>query len=229
MAIADWFIAKSDAGMDVHLEIGVPIDGTGSLRIAQDAIAATVGVANAHLRLMAGPPASQYLKGKVRTLMQPKQFTDSATSVSFFGVHGMQNQANIFDVGGKAYFAGRWGGTSPSWWIARVDNGITGAGDFVPLMTGNTTNLPGIDDVRAIEFEWVYDPLEFNGVRLTFSVAPDDNFSNLAQVYQVVDSSANALDSTVGEGVFFSALHSAAGPVVEVLYDKTTIFELVPV
>jgi hypothetical protein len=229
MAIADWFIVKSDAAMDVNLEIGSPIDGTGSLRISQDAIAATEPVASAHLRLMAGPPQSQFLKGKVRTLIQPKQFTDGATSVSFMGILGMMSQADVFAAGGQGYFAGRWGGATPSWWIARVDNGVTGTGSFTVLASGTTTNLPGVDDIRAIEFEWVYDPLEFNGTRLTFSAAPDDDFGNLVQIYQVVDTGASALDSSVGEGLFFSALHSVAGPVVETFYDKTTIFELVPV
>jgi len=229
MAIADWFIVKSDASMDVHLEIGSPIDGTGSLRISQEDIAATVGVSNAHLRLMAGPPQSQFLKGKVRTLIQPKQFTDAATSVTFQGIVGMMSQADVFAAGGQGYFAGRWGGASPSWWIARVDNGVSGSGSFTMLASGNTTSLPGVDDVRAIEFEWVYDPLEFNGTRLTFSVAPDDDFGNLVQIYQIVDTDPTSLDSTVGEGLFFSALHSVAGPVVETFYDKTTIFELVPV
>ena len=229
MAIADWFIVKTDPGVDVHLEIGSPIDGTGSLRIAQDAIAAVTPVASAHLRLMAGPPQSQFLKGKVRTLIQPKQVTDGATSVTFQGIQGMMSQADVFTAGGKAYFAGRWGGVSPSWWIARADNGVTGAGSFTMLASGTTTNLPGIDDIRAMEFEWVYDPLEFNGVRLTLSAAPDDDFGNLVQIYQIVDTSASHLDSTVGEGLFLSALHTATGPVVETFYDKTTIFELVPV
>ena len=229
MAIADWFIVKSDGAMDVNLEIGSPIDGTGSLRISQDAIAATEPVANAHLRLMAGPPQSQFLKGKVRTLIQPKQFTDGATSVTFMGILGMMSQADVFAAGGKGYFAGRWGAATPDWRIMRVDNGVTGMSDFTNLASGTTTNVPGVDDIRAIEFEWVYDALEFNGVRLTLSVSPDEDFGNLVQVYQIVDTGASALDSTVGEGLFFSALHSVAGPVVETFYDKTTIFELVPV
>lgn len=229
MAIADWFIVKSNAGIDANLEISSPIDGTGSLHITQSSIAASVAVANSHLRLMAGPPQSQFTKGKVRTLIQPKQFTDGATSVSFVGILGMMSQADVFASGGKAYFAGRWGAASPDWRITRVDNGVSGVSSHTSLASSITTNIPGVDDVRAIEFEWVYDELEFNGVRLTFSVSPDDDFGNLTQVYQVVDTSANHLTSTVGEGLFFSALHSATGPVVETLYDKTTIFELVPV
>jgi hypothetical protein len=229
MAIADWFIVKDDPGIDVNLEIGSPIDGTGSLNITQTSIAATVPVANAHLRLMAGSPQSQFLKGKVRTLIQPKQFTDGATSVSFNGILGMMSQADVFAAGGKAYFAGRWGGATPTWWVTRVDSGVTGTSSHTMLASGSATNLPGVDDIRAIEFEWVYDALEFNGVRLTFSASPDDDFGNLVQIYQFVDSSANHLTTTVGEGLFGSALHSVAGPVVQTFYDNTTIFELVPV
>jgi hypothetical protein len=229
MAIADWFIAKSDAGMDVHLEIGGPIDGTGSLRITQEAISASTAVATAHLRPVAGSPQSQFTKGKIRTLIKPVSFADTGTTVSFAGIIAMMNQANVFDPGGAAYVAGRWGGASPSWFISKVaGSGITGGGSFVHLATGNIAGLPGIGDVRAIEFEWIVDPLEFNGVRLTFKASPDSSFTNLAPIYQVVDTSA-FLSSTVGEGLFMSSLHSApVGQDDEFLYDNTTIFELIP-
>ena len=228
MAIADWIIEKSDPAMTANLEIGSPIDGTGSLHLSQTAIAATVGVSTEHLRVLAGPPQSQFIKGKIRTLIKPINFTDAATSASFFGIHSMMNQAQVFALNGKAYCAGRWGGVSPSWRISRVDNAITGTASFTTLATGSILNLPAIGDVRAIEFEWIFDPLEFNGVRLTFSAAPDDNFNNLGVIYQVVDTSANHLTTTVGEGLFMAALHSVPGPVLEVLYDKTANFELVP-
>ncbi len=228
MSIADWIIEKSNGAMGVNLEIGSPISGTGSLRMTQETIAPTVGVATAHLRVLAGPPNSQFLKGKIRTVLQPIQFTDSATSVSFFGIQAMMDQAQVFAVGGKGYFAGRWGGTSPSWRISRVDNGITGTSSFTTISTGSVLNLPGLDDIVAVEFEWIYDPLEFNGVRLTFKAAPDDNFANLVTIYQAVDTSPNQVTTTVGEGLFISALHTVTGPVLEVLFDNTANFELVP-
>ena len=229
MALANWLITKSNPGIDVQVDTAIPLHGTGSLRISQDNIAATTAVANAHLRPLAGPPQSQFVKGKVRTLIQPKMFTDNATSISFMGILGMMSQANVFATGGKGYFAGRWGGVSPSWWIARVDHGVTSAADFFSLRTGNTTHLPSFNDVRAIEFEWIYDSLEFGGVRLTFSVSANADFSNLTQIYQVIDNSASSLTTSSGEGVFFSALHTTAGPIVDVLYDRTTIFELVEI
>ena len=102
MAIADWNIEKSDIGMTVNLEIGAPIDGTGSLNISQASIAASVPVATAHLRVIAGPPNSQFLKGRINTLVKPLQFTDSATTPTFFGIHAMMNQAQVFAVGGNA-------------------------------------------------------------------------------------------------------------------------------
>lgn len=228
MAIADWNIEKSDIGMTVNLEIGAPIDGTGSLNISQASIAASVPVATAHLRVIAGPPNSQFLKGRINTLVKPLQFTDSATTPTFFGIHAMMNQAQVFAVGGKCYMAGRWGGATPSWRISRVDNGITGVGSFTHLAQGTTTNMPGIGDVRAMQFEWIYDPLEFAGVRLTLKAAPDSNFNNMVTIYQVVDTSVNSLSTTVGEGLFMSALHAVTGPTVQVLYDKTANFELVP-
>lgn len=229
MAIADWFIVKSDAAMDVSLETTSPIDSTSSLRISQEDIATTTPVVNAHLRLVAGSPQSQFLKGKVRTLIEPKQLTDDDTSVTFQGIIGMMSQSNVFSAGGKAYFAGRWGASSPDWRIARVDNGVIDTDSFTVLASGIDSNIPDVDDIRAIEFEWVYDASEFNGVRLTFSAAPDSDFGNLVKVYQIVDTIPDSLDSTVGEGLFFSALHSTTGPVVKTLYDKTTIFELVPI
>ena len=228
MAIADWIIEKSDPAMTANLEIGAPIDGTGSLHLSQLAIAPTVGVSTAHLRVLAGPPQSQFLKGKIRTLIKPINFTDTATSSSFFGIHAMMNQGQVFAAGGKAYFAGRWGGMTPSWRMSRVDNGINGTISFTHLSQGSVLNLPGLNDIRAIEFEWIFDPLEFSGVRLTLSVAPDSNFNNLATIYQVVDTTPNHLTTSVGEGLFLSALHSTPGAVLEVLYDKTANFELVP-
>ena len=227
MAIADWFISKNDPGVATALEIGAPIDGTGSLRMADAGSPAIVN--NSHVRLMAGPPSSQFLKGKVRTLMQPLDFTDAASSVSFFGCIGMMSQADVWAAGGQGYFAGRWGGASPSWWIARVDNGITMASDFTMLASGDTTNLPSVGTVVPIEFEWIYDPLEFNGVRLIFRVGTLTDFSDLADIYTVIDSSPTALNSTIGEGLFMSDVRTALGPDVEVLFDKTTNFELVPV
>ncbi len=227
MAISDWIITKSDGDMSVHLEIDTPIDGTGSLRMSQEDIADTVGVATAYVRPIAGPPQSQFLKGRIRTLVKIVDVTDSATSVSFFGILGMitENESDHLE---QAYCAGRWGGTTPSWCISRVDTGITDVSSFAHISQGNTLYLPEVDDVVAIEFEWIYDPLEFHGVRLTFKAAPDDNFSNLITIYQIVDASEDVLTSTVGEGLFMSALHSTPGPIVTLLYDKTANFELVP-
>jgi hypothetical protein len=48
-------------------------------------------------------------------------------------------------------------------------------------------------------------------------------------MYQVVDTSENSLTTTVGEGLFMAALHDVTGPVVTVLFDKTTNYELLPV
>lgn len=226
MAIADWFISKSQASIAVHLEIGAPIDGTGSLRMANDGLNAEDV---SHVRLMAPNPASQFLKGKVRTLLQPIAFTDAAGSESFMGCIGMMNQANAWDTSGVAYYAGRWGGLTPSWWIARGAGPLNTAADFTMLASGDVTNLPGLGVVKAMEFEWVYDPLEFNGVRLILRVGAMSDFSDLAQIYSVVDTGPSSLTTTVGEGLFTASVPASAGPVVECLYDKTTVFELVPV
>ena len=230
MSIADWIISKSNAGITANLEIGAPIDGTGSLYLSQSGIAGSVGVATVHLKVLAGPPQSEFLKGRIQTLIKPTQFTDGATSVSFFGIFAMMSQSTLYTAGAQAYFAGRWGGTSPSWRISKILNGITtGTTDFTHLAQGTIANMPAVNDVRAMQFEWICDPLEFNGVRLTLSASPDDDFDNLTTIYQVVDTSPTFLTTTVGEGLFMSALHSTPGPVVTVLYDRTANFELVAV
>lgn len=228
MAIADWNIQASDEGASVHLEIDDPIDGTGSLRLSQEDIADDVGVVTIHLRPIAGSPQSEFLRGKIRTLIKPLAFQDDDHTVSFFGIIAMMSQAQVYDTGGAAYFAGRWGGDAPFWAISRVNAGIDGPESFTHLAQGTVLNLPGLDDVCAMELEWLYDPLEFNGVRLTLKAASDDSFSNMVPIYQVVDSSGNSLDSTIGEGLFLCALHDNTGPAVTVLYDKTGNFELVP-
>lgn len=229
MAISDWIIEKSTANLHVNLEITTPIDGTGSLRISNEAIKDDTTVATGHLRVLAGSPQSQFLKGKIRTLLKPVAFTDGATSVSFFGIMCMMNQGQVFDdsPAGAAYFAGRWGGTTPSWRVSRAVAGITGTSSFTHLAQGTTTHLPGLGDTIATELEWIYNPLEFGGVRLTFKVSSDDNFSNLATVYQVIDNSVSVLTTTVGEGLFLCTLHTATGPEVTALFDKTSLYELV--
>lgn len=231
MAISDWIVTKSNPDMSVTLEIDAPIYGTGSLRISQEDIANTVGVAFAYLRPIAGPPQSQFLKGKIRTLMKPLEFTDTdslATYVSFFGVMAMIGEDGNEELT-HAYCAGRWGGENPSWHINRLDTGITNASSFTPLSYGSIVNLPGINDIVAIEFEWIYDPLEFDGVRLTLKAAADDNFTNLETIYQIIDTTGDVITDTIGEGLFMAALHDTAEHVVTVLYDRTINFELVSI
>jgi hypothetical protein len=226
VAIADWVISKSNDDLSISLEIDAPISGTGSLRLSNENIASTVGVAMVHLRPVAGNPQSQFVKGRIRTLIKPVAFTDTDNTRSFFGILSMMNQENVWDIGGKAYFAGRWGGDTPMWVISRMDSGLA-AESFTHLAQGTVVNIPGLDDVRATEFEWIYDPLEFSGVRLTLKASADDKFTNMVTIYQVVDTTGNHLNSTVGEGLFLAPLHESVGPEVTVLFDNTSNYELV--
>jgi hypothetical protein len=227
MLQTDWIVEKSNPSIITDIETVSPISGLGSLRISQSPIAATVGISHTYLRVNAGPPQSKFLKGKIRTLIQPTQFTDTATSESFFGIYSMTNSTRPFETGGKTYCAGRLGGISPSWVIARVNNGYASVGDFTILSQGSVVNLPAINDIRSLEFEWIYDPILFQGVRLTLRASTTTNFSNMVIISQVIDT-VGFLSSTMGEGLFLSTLHTTPGPIVSALFDRTLHFELVP-
>jgi hypothetical protein len=228
MSLGNWIKSRSVSGMEISTVSNLTkvIDGEGSLRITQSAIAETTALVTGHVSPVFEAP---FTKGKIRTLMKLPNVTDDDTHMTFVGCMSMMNQVNTWDNGGNAYFAGRWGKASPEWRIGRVNNGVVSSSSFEILASGNATLVPEENELRAVEFEWVYDETLFSGIRLRLKVGSNTDFSGLTTIYTIFDPSPVALSTSVGEGVFLCTLHDIPGPVVEVIYDKTTIFELLQI
>jgi hypothetical protein len=226
MALTDWEISKSDTGISVGLETISPIRGTKSLRISQGSITDSVGISTVTLRSNVDEDLRGFTTGRVRTLLKPIQINDTTSTRSLLGVCGMMNQANVWKTGGACYVAGRWQYTMPSWVIGKIANGVSGVGSIEILASGNSVNLPNIGEAAAIEFEWIYNLDELGGVRLILRAGTNVDFSDIKNIYSVVDS-VNPLSTSVGEGIFVSDLETT-GNEIEVLYDNTVTIELIP-
>lgn len=203
MAIANWEINKSNDLVDVSLEIDKPI-GAGSLHIK------TISNSLASLRI-ADPTNRAYSKGRVSTLLKPIRLNEDNTSQSFIGVCGMVSRLEI-QFSGSCYAAGI---LNDQWVILKIKN------KNVSVLAHSKKHLPQINKIQAMEFEWIYDPLELNGVRVVLRVSEDEFLTNLETICTYIDKESPLRESK-GEGLLVCGSSEA-------LFAKTSIWELVPV
>lgn len=220
----DWEVLKSDAGLVVGLQSANPLVGSYSLEIHNDAIKSTVATSAATVRRVTSPAA--FTSGRIRTLIRALDAAPAGTAEGLFGILCMMNGTDVISAGGKCYAAGYHNTGTPQWRLVRFDNGIGDTSTATNLETGDTTNTPAEDETHAIELEWNLDEDEFSGVNLIMRVGAEEDFSDLTEIYNHVDSTASHLAISSGEGLIFID-YEGGGDLKRVYYDKSRGFQLI--
>ena len=247
MAFGDWDFYDNPAAINAALDITDPIVGAGSLALGNSSAAYNSGGGN--ITLDAGF-TNGLEKGRIRTLVSPRHQWQSSTStfinVKFAGIYCMADVVDISNGFGNDFYAagitkardtansvrliiGKQVGGNTANFAVGTDGSALQADLLVDTDALFTMNE---DDILPIQFEWNLDIAQLGGIRLTLSAGNvnDTDFTNLATVYDLVDSSS-PLISTAGEGLMFSDQCNSSGfsnqSPDHFAYDQTGVFQLV--
>lgn len=202
MSLADW--QQFNTNMTVSIETITPILNSGSLKMAQSAVNFRLNM----LPSVASLRPHAFTKGALRTLIKPVSFTGLVR----IGVTCMQSGRDVHNVG-ACYFA-------------HLSNSsiVLGKGDlhvFTTLATVPFTLTSGV--VTALELQWLTLIDEISGVDLTVKTGVATDFSDLAEVIHMVDTST-PLSVTQGESLGVD--DGSGGSLLTVLYDQTTLLQI---
>jgi len=230
MAITDWtkYVDLGNLQLFTEQDTGA-IVGLGSLAMEH-----TGTMLYTHTNLVPNDLGSLPLpkgvepSGRIRTICQVDQHDGVETQTSYFGVCVMQSQENLV-LGGSCYallVASDEGLSNPTLHIHKFTSGLT---DGLTVLSLVSIPFPGTITLGipfTIELDWIVDVPNLNGVLLIGRTGTATNFSDLTGQISFVDT-VSPLTSSVAEGLCASFKNNLVASTKKVLFDNTTLFELV--
>ena len=236
MPIPEWEI-NTDllSAISWTLDIATPINGDGSL-LVQYTNSVAVGTLNAIPTLLSGYPEG-FTTAKLRTSFEIKAFPGSIpTSVTYFGIVGMQGTRNITgtDAVGRTFYAlavriEEGLGVQQLQIIRVSDVGLRGLQNLASGTVIASITYPvvlSVGSIGTLEFQWVVDIPNLNGVYMVARTGSNPNYSDLTDRISILDFTS-PLTSTVGEGLFCYLKNSVGSDTKQITFDDTTLYSLI--
>lgn len=235
MPIPEWEI-NTDLGAAISwtLDLATPINGDGSL-LVQYTNSVAVGTLNAIPTVLSGYPEA-FATAKLRTSFKIREFDGSnPITTTTFGICSMQGTRNITggDAVNKTFYAlgvgitEGFGGQQLS--IIKVST--VGFRGLQNIYSGTVIAAIAYPDVLSVgfigtlEFQWVVDIPNLNGVYMIARTGLNPNYSDLTDRISVIDFTS-PLITTVGEGLFCSLRNSVSTDTKQIDFDDTTLYQL---
>ena len=238
MSLSDWEINTDlPAALVWSLDLTTPIVSTGSLLTQY-----TNSTANGTLNAL--PTAANidfpegFTAGKLRTIFKIKEFQGTyAPYVSCIGIAAMQGARNItgLDAVGKTFYA----------LIIRLPEGLNPAGVLLKIIKVHTAGVRSLQyvasadtlammtypvtltvgSVGTLEFQWISDIPNLNGVYLIARTGTMTDYSDLTTQLTAIDFTS-PLVTTVGEGPFVTLYNYTSTDLKQITFDNTTLYSL---
>jgi hypothetical protein len=200
MALSDYDIYKTDAGLLVGTDTITPIEGSSSLLLTNNGL-----VSADYQSLLVRKEDSFYTRGLTGGLFRTLSRINTAASAGY-GVTFLQSQVDVTTAGALyGVFLARSRITIEEIVLKRWNSGGLQGSETVIFQQ---THVPDpFSNVLALEVMWLADSTQFDGtyIRIQISDKTVDatNFSGLTTVYEDVDRSASRLSSSVAEGIAY--------------------------
>lgn len=194
MALSDFTIYKSDAGLTAGLYTTAPIAGAASLRMNQGTNPVTK-----RINMVRNVAPEGFTSGRVRYRFGV--LTAEASVDIFMGVCFQQSQENLTGGAGTAYgvMLNPTGGTNEyALVVIRLSAGLTNS----PTILGTSSAFiltPGAANAQAFEISWELQTAPPVEMRFLVKRGTATDFSDLITMLDFV-SSTTVLQTTVGEG-----------------------------
>lgn len=230
MSINDWAVYVENGNLQVFTEqdSGEIIIGSGSL-----AMEYTNSMLYSHANLVPNDivvsplPKGISPAGRLRTICQVDTHDGSAPQTSYFGLTAMQDQDDLSSSGScyALLIASDEGLANPTLHLHKFTSGLT---DGLPVASLASITFPGTITLGVpftLELDWVVDIANLNGTLLIGKTGTATDFSDLTGQISFVDTISPLMDS-VSEGIVASFKNNLVSSTKRVLFDNTTLFEL---
>lgn len=230
MAITDWarYIDIGNLQLYTERDSSTIID-TGSLAMEHTGTALFTHANLVPNDVIVTPlPKGIFPAGRLRTICRVDQHDGIEPQTSYFGICAMQSQENLV-LGGSSYallVASDEGLANPTLHIHKFTSGLT---DGLPVPSLVSATFPGTITLGVpftLELDWVVDIPNLNGTLLIARTGTATDFSDLTGQLSFVDT-LSPLTSSVAEGLCGSFKNNLVSSTKRVLFDNTTLFELV--
>ena len=228
MALLDWATTNDTTpgtGLEIHTEVDFPEIGDGSLAMIHTG---TTSYSHTNLwPVQTLPTTGVEPAGRIRTICRVDVHEGATPQTSYFGVTAMQSQ-NSLQGSGACYALLVTSGeslASPRLHLHRFNAGLTDGlteSSFVdiPFPGGITLGVP-----FTMELQWVVDVPGLGGAFLVGRTGTMTDFSDLTDQIATID--ASPLLTSTTQGLVGSFKNNVAGSVKKVLFDNTTVYELI--
>ena len=221
MAISDW-TSQVQGNYLFLLETISPIAGTGSLRLERNSGTGSEGAIIYPTNLTTG-----LTKGRLQTIVHLEEMTeDNALSQHigmFFMISSLTNpltsvsmysfMIGVNDLGAVSLNLGK-----------SIGSGVNGL-NVTALDTVAIPAVPVGNDI-ALQVDWVYDAIQFAGVKITANWKQGSDFTSLMNAFELIDN-ISPLTTSVAEGL--GGLSNTGPNDWVMFFDDTSLFDLVPV
>jgi len=221
VAISDW-TSQVQGNYVFLLETISPIAGTGSLRLERNSGTGSEGAIIYPTSLTTG-----LTKGRLQTVLHLEEMTEDNAVNQYVGMFFMINSLSnpltsssmysfmvgVNDLGAVSLNLGK-----------SVGGGVAGL-NVTSLDTSAIPAVPVGNDL-ALQVDWVYDAIQFAGVKITANWKQGDDFTSLINAFDLVDN-ISPLTTSVAEGL--GGLSNTGPNDWVMFFDDTSLFDLVPV
>lgn len=221
MAISDW-TSQVKGNYTFLLETIFPISGTGSLRLERNSGTGSEGAVVYPTNLTTG-----LTKGRLQTILRIAEMNEDNSSQQYIGMFFM-----ISDITNPLNSSSLY-----SFMVGVTDIGIISMNLGKSVGSGiNGLNPTALDTLAipaipvgnniALQVDWVYDAIQFSGIKITANWKQGNDFNDLIKVFECVDT-INPLTISDSEGL--GSLSNSGPNDWVVLFDDTSLFDLVPI
>jgi hypothetical protein len=218
MALLDWNIYKTPSGLSAIIDPGSPVLGSGSLLLKNTGFGGSLNVTSL-VALSDSLYTPGLLKGRMRQVVNITSANRTRAGFSF-----MHSHADISPSTGRAWYEAialaDFSGSQRRWGISRYTNGFFSG----TTLFSSGTPVWSFSTTFTMEVEWNYDLADLGGLRITLRVGTATDFSDLAVVYNTIDTSG-LITTSLGEGPYVLKWDTF-GDTYTVRYDNTSIYTL---
>jgi hypothetical protein len=228
MAISDWDISVDSGNLSVFIENTTPILDFGSLAFEHTGTSLYTHGNVIPNDDSLGLPHGIVPAGRLRTVCRVDEHDGSTIQISYFGVSTLQSQDDMV-AGGSCYallVASEEGFANPTLRLHKFTAGLTNSLPAPPLVAIPYPGTLTIGVPFTLELQWVVDVTTLGGTFLLGSTGVATDFSDLTGQLTIVDT-MSPLTTSVAEGLVGSFKNNVGGDTKKVLFDNTTLYELV--
>lgn len=170
-----------------------------------------------------------YPSGKMRTICQVDQHDGSTGQISYFGIVAMQSQSSLISGSGSCYallVVIEENLNNPMLHLHKFTYGLTNGLTVTSLASIPYPGSINIGVPFTLELQWLVDIPILGGVFLVGNTGIETDFSDLTGQITATDV-VSPLTTSVAEGLVGSFKSNVNNSVKKVLFDNTTLFELV--